>query len=103
MLDHPLDRPRLRALRGIEPGIEIETVFALDMGADEGLVRDHVAMIIDIGHLPLGRGIRQREHLAVWQSGHLELYLGLGDEGADFRQAETFAKPVENDHRKHLS
>jgi hypothetical protein len=36
MLDHPLERPGLRAFAQVKAGIEIEAIFALDMGADEG-------------------------------------------------------------------
>jgi hypothetical protein len=36
MLDHPLERLGLRAFAQVKAGIEIEAIFALDVGADEG-------------------------------------------------------------------
>ncbi len=42
ILEHALDRPGLRALFGAQPLVEIEAVFLLDMGADEGRIADAV-------------------------------------------------------------
>src|SRR5260370_42229649 len=103
MLDHPLKGPGLRALQRIQAAIEIEAVFSLNVGADEGRVRDLLAFVIDVRQLSIWRSGRERLLLAVGETGHLELDLGLGHERADFRQAETSAEAVENDHRKLLA
>src|SRR5207253_5962350 len=49
MLDHALERPGLGALLQAERRIEIEAVFALDMGADEGGVGNALRFVLDIG------------------------------------------------------
>jgi hypothetical protein len=99
MLDHPLERPGLGALLQIERGVEIETVFAFDMRANEGGIGDGFGIVVDVGQLPLGRGRRHRLCLAIGKPRHLQLDLGLGHKGADFRQAEACAKAMKDDHR----
>src|SRR4051812_6454618 len=98
MLDHPLECPGLRTLSLRQTGVEIKTVAALDMGADEGGIGHRLAAIVDEWQLPLRGRRRHRAFLPVGQSRHLELHLGLGDEGADFREAEAGAKAVKRDH-----
>jgi len=65
MFDHPLERPCLRALLAVEPGVEIEAIFTFDMGADEGGVGDALGIIVDIGQLPFRGGRRHRPLLAI--------------------------------------
>ena len=98
VLDHPLERPGLRARLQAERGVEIEAVFALDMRANEGGIGDALGVIDDIGQLPLGRGRRLGLFLAIGEAGHLQLDLGLGHKGADFRQAEAGAEAIEGNH-----
>src|SRR6202049_4365347 len=76
VLDHPLERPGLRALLQIKRRVEIETVFAFNMRANEGGIGDALALIEDIGQLPLGRGRRYRPLLAIGKTGHLQLDFG---------------------------
>jgi len=94
VLDHALERPGLRAHLAVEAGVEIKTISALDMGPDEGGIGDPLAVILDVGQLPLRRGRRHRPLLAVGEPRHLELDLGLGHERTDLRQTETCAKAV---------
>ena len=98
VLDHPLERPGLRALLQIKPGIEIEAIFAFDMGANEGGIGDALAVIVDIGQLSLGGGRRHRPLLAVGKPRHFQLDLGLGHKRADFGQAEAGAKAIKGNH-----
>ena len=98
VLDHPLERPGLRARLQAERGVEIEAVFAFDMGANEGGIGDGLGLVDDIGQLPLGRGRRLGLLLAIGKTGHLQLDLGLGHKRADFRQAETGAEAIKRNH-----
>ncbi|MGY4423345.1 hypothetical protein ACVWY2_005794 [Bradyrhizobium sp. JR6.1] len=100
MLDHALEGPGLRARLQAQRRVEIEAVFALEMGADEGRIGDRLAVIGDERQLALGRGRRHGLLLAIVEPGHLELDLGLGHEGADFRQAEARAKAKKRNHMK---
>ncbi len=92
MLDHALERPGLGALLQAQRRIEIEAVFALDMGTDEGGIGDAFRAVLDIGQLPLRRGRRHGLFLDVSKARHAQLHLGLGDERAHFRQAKPGAK-----------
>src|SRR3546814_14296840 len=47
VFQHALDGPAFRALARIQPGIEVEAVFALDMGADEGAVGHDLLAVAD--------------------------------------------------------
>ena len=98
VLDHPLERPGLRARLQTERRVEIEAVFAFDMRANEGGVGNGLGLVVDIGQLALGRGRRHGLLLAVGEPGHLQLDLGLGHKRADFRQTETGAKAIEGNH-----
>ena len=100
MLDHALERPGLRARLQRQRGVEIEAIFALDMGANEGGIGDALALVVDERQLPLGRGRRHRPFLAIGKTRHLELDFGLGHKRADFRQAEAGAKAIKRDHAK---
>lgn len=100
MLDHAFERPGLCARLQAQRRVEIETVFSLDMGADEGQIGNGLAVIGDVGQLTLGRRRRHRLFLSVGEPGHLELDLGLGHEGADFRQAEPRAEAKKRNHLK---
>ena len=68
------------------------------MGADEGRIGDGLGLVHDIGHLPLGRAWRHRLFLGVGKAGHFQLDFGLGDKGADLRQAESRAKTIKRNH-----
>ncbi len=98
MLDHPLDRPGLSALGEIETPIEIDVIFAFDIGADKGGVGNALSAVIDIGHLPFRRILRPCRLLLIGQAGHLELDFRLGNERADFRQAKACTCAVKDDH-----
>jgi hypothetical protein len=98
VLDHPFERPGLRPLLQIERGVEIETVFAFKMRANEGGIGNALGLVDDIGQLSLRGGRRRRPLLAIGKTGHLQLDFGLGHERADFRQAEAGAKAVEGNH-----
>jgi hypothetical protein len=68
------------------------------MGADEGRIGDALTVVVDVRQLALGGSRRHRPLLAVGKACHFQLDLRLGDEGADFRQAEAWAKAIEGDH-----
>ena len=98
VLDHALESPGLRPRLQAERRIEIETVFGLEMRANERGIGDRLGVIDDVGQLPLRRGRRLGLFLAIGKTGHLQLDLGLGHEGADLRQAETGAEAIEGNH-----
>ena len=98
VLDHPLEGPGLRPRLQAERRVEIETVFGLQMRANEGGIGDRLGVIDDIGQLPLRRGRRLGLLLAIGKTGHLQLDLGFGHKGADLRQAETGAEAIKGNH-----
>jgi hypothetical protein len=55
LLAHFFDRPRHCPLLRREPGIEIETVFFLDVKADERRIGNDQAVVVDIGQLAFWR------------------------------------------------
>src|SRR5260221_13941374 len=95
MLDHPFERPGLRARLQTERRVEIKSVFAFDMRANEGGIGDALVLVDDIGQLSLGRAGRYRLFLAIGKAGHLHLDFGLGHKRADFRKTKAAAKPIE--------
>ena len=98
VLDHPLIGPGLRARLQAERGVEVETVFAFDMRANESGIGNALGLVDDIGQLPLGGTGRPCLLLAIGKTGHLELDFGLGHKRADFGQAKSGAEAVETDH-----
>jgi len=67
------------------------------MRADKGRIGDQRTAILDERQLALGRVARLGAFLGKGETGHLELDLGLGGEGADFRQAEARAAAEQGD------
>src|SRR5260370_18051003 len=100
MLDHPFERPSLRARLQTERRVEIKSVFAFDMRANEGGIGDALVLVDDIGQLSLGRAGRYRLFLAIGEACHLQLDFGLGHKRADFRQTKTGAKAIEANHEE---
>src|SRR6266481_9504593 len=49
VFSHFLERPGRRLLGGVECAVEVDPVFFLDVPADEGRIRDHRTVIVDVG------------------------------------------------------
>ena len=69
MLDHPLERPGLRARLQAERRVEIKAVLSLDMRADEGRVGNTLRPVANIGQLSLRRTRRHRRRLCGLRGG----------------------------------
>src|SRR5258708_13770515 len=100
MLDHPFERPSLRARLQTERRVEMKFGFGFDMRANEGGIGDALVLVDDIGQLSLGRAGRYRLFLAIGEACHLQLDFGLGHKRADFRQTKTGAKAIEGNHEE---
>src|SRR5882724_9900420 len=74
VFEHALDRPGLRALLRAQTLVEIEAVFALDMGADEGRIAKAMRADPYEGDLALGCRIGRRAFESVGHTRHLEVH-----------------------------
>ena len=54
ILGHLLERPGDGALLRVEAAIEVDRVFLFEVQADEGGIRDALAVVVDVGELALG-------------------------------------------------
>src|SRR5205809_720785 len=68
------------------------------MPADEGRIRDDLAVILDIRKLALGSLVEAARIHRVGEPGHLQQHLRLGHEGARVGQAKCRSKAIERDH-----
>jgi len=98
IFQNALDRPGSRLLLRRQAGVEIRAMPVFEVAANEGGIGDHRAVVVDEWNLALGRLRRRAAFAAVGEAGHLELDLGLHDEGAGIGQSEGRSKAEKRDH-----
>jgi hypothetical protein len=101
-LRHLIERPSDRTLFGRQSSVEIETVFFLDMPADEGRVGDDGSAVVNIGQLALRRLAKAARVGPEFQACHFQQHFDLCNEWARIGKAEGRSEALEGDHRRHL-
>src|SRR5262245_7641381 len=96
--EHFLECPGDCTLLGRKPAVEIDSVFFLQVPADEGRVCNGLAIVVDIGELAFWSTFEAARVGPVGELCHLQQNLRLGHEGARVREAESRSEAIKRDH-----
>jgi hypothetical protein len=100
---HFFDGPSGRLLRCVEPGVEIETVFFLDVKADERRIGNDQAAVIDVRQLAFWCLAIAAAIFAINKTSELQVQHGIDNERNAIGKPEVRPKRVERDHGSGLS